>query len=581
MAVCARAGLASLFLCAALAAAPVRAADVPGEAEPAGDAAAAGRYAAWAEDAISRGEWRAALAALERAADYGDVSSDLSLLLARARDHEGRPCGAVLDALWRALAADLWKKGSAAEARLLEAETLVRLRNYEGALRVLARNPGGERETELALSALKGLPGGGLFREAAREALDRYPRNVRVVRVFFEYAARGMPAPGDEELMTAVLRRLPLLLEEDPELAFLAAPFVRDAGDAGRLAASYRALFTPPSRPSPASIPAALNAGLIGDFAAADELFAAEGDLDKDLLLSVFGLLRSEEGRDYFNRNLLAFSGVIVEDSDSDGFYESRTGYLGGEIQHYRHDADQDRLPEFTAVFSGGDPVRAEQVVLPEPGTGPLPLQDGERIKARIEWEKFPAVLSAELEGSAYIPRPLDFFFSPFRLVELCGSGKRGGLLYPEYEEEYPRLSRRSLVSFSIQARRPSAEFRGADERIDLDHGIPRRAVETLDGRVVSVTEFEQGRPLLQRVDLDLDGRMETVRRFRRLLPHVPGETGDLLEWKRELEFAESDWNGDGLYEAAEEYLPGGERRYYGDMDGDGIRDYAGSVTEE
>ncbi|MDR1105357.1 MAG: hypothetical protein LBL44_03275 [Treponema sp.] len=587
MAVFARAGLASLFLCAALAAAPARAADVPGEAEPDGDAAAAGRYADWAEDAIGRGEWRAALTALERAADYGDVSSDLSLLLARARDHEGEPCGAVLDALRRALAADRWKKGSAAEARLLEAETLVRLRNYDGALRVLARNPGGERETELALLALKGLPGSGAFREAVGEALDRYPRNVRVVRVFFEYAARGMPAPGDEALMAAVLRRLPLLLEEDPELAFLAAPFVRDAADAGRLTASYRALFTPPSLPSPASIPAALNAGLIGDFAATDELFAAEGDLDKDLLLSVFGLLRSEEGRDYFNRNLRAFSGVIVEDSDSDGFYESRTRYLEGEIQNYRHDADQDRLPEFTAVFSGGDPVRAEQVVLPEPdklvqaGRGALPLRDGERIKARIEWEKYPAVLSAELEGCAYIPRPLDFFFSPFRLVELCGSGKGGALLYPEYEEEYPRLSRRSLVSFSIQIRRPSAEFRGADERVDLDRGVPRRAVETLDGRVVSVTEFERGRPLLQRADLDLDGRMETVRRFRRPAPRVPGEAEDLLEWKKELVFAESDWNGDGRYETAEEYLPGGERRYYGDMDGDGIRDYSGTITEE
>jgi hypothetical protein len=548
-----------------------------------GDAAAAEQYAAWAADAMSRNEWPAALAALERAADYGDVSSDLSLLLARARDHEGLSCGAVLEALWRALEADRWKKYTAAEARLLEAATLVRLRNYDGALRVLARIPGGERETELALSALKGLSDDGAFRRAAGEAFDRYPRNVRVVRIFFEYAARRTPARGDDALMAAVLRHLPLLLEEDPELAFLAAPFVRNGEEAGRLAASYRALFAPPSRPSPASIPAALNAGLVDDFAAADELFGAGGEveLDRDLVLSVFGLLRGEEGRDYFNRNFLAFSGVIVEDSDGDGFYESRTRYQDGEIQDYRRDADQDRLPELAVIFSGGKPVRAEQVVLPEPGTGTLPMKDGERIKARIEWEKYPAALSAELEGCVYIPRPLDFFFSPFRFVELCGSGERGGLLYPRYEEEYPRLSRRSLVSFSIQMRRPSAEFRGADECVDLDQGVPRRAVETLDGRVVSVTEFEQGRPLLQRVDLDLDGRMETVRRFRRLGPHVPGQAEDLLEWRKELAFTESDWNGDGRYETAEEYLPGGERRYYGDMDGDGTRDYSGNITEE
>ncbi|MDR0601171.1 MAG: hypothetical protein LBG42_02200, partial [Treponema sp.] len=366
--------LASALILCAMLTASVQARDIPAEVPDAGapgrgEEAAAERYAVWAAAAISRDEWQAGLAALERAADYSDVSSDLSLLLALARDHEMRPRGAVLEALRRALDADRWKNHTAAEARLLEARTLLMLRNYDGVLRVLARVPGGERETELALSALKGLSDRGVFRRALEEAFDRYPRNARIVRIFFEYAAQRTPDHGDEPLFASVLRRLPLLLEEDPELAFLAAPFIRNGEETRRLTASYRALFTPPSRPSPASIPSALNAGLIDDFAAADELFGGGGEpvLDRALILSAFNLLRSEEGRSYFNRNLLAFSGVIVEDGDRDGFYESRTRYRNGEIADYLYDADQDRLPELTVVFSGGEPVRAEQAAPGEP----------------------------------------------------------------------------------------------------------------------------------------------------------------------------------------------------------------------
>jgi hypothetical protein len=573
---------AAMLACVALA--------LPAWAEDSGrgDAAAAERYAAWALDAINREAWPEALAALERAGDYSGVSSDVSFLLARAREHEQKPRGAVLEALGRALEANRWNH-SPFEARLLEAETFIFLRNYTDAFRVLDQVPEGEKKAELRLLALKGLDDVSAFRRAMEESLDRYPRNPRIARILLEYAAGKLPEQsllklsllkqGEEISVPLVLRRLPVLLEGDPELAFLAAPFLPDEGEARRLVAAYRAGFVPPAGPSPASLPAALNAGLIEDTDAVAELFAGTL-LDRDLLLSVFSLLRSGEGRDFFNRNLLAFSGVIVEDGDRDGYYESRTRYRNGEIQDYAYDADQDRLPELTVVFSGQEPDRAEQTVLPESAvTFSLPVRDEDRIKALVVWERYPAVLAVEMEGCSYIPRPLDFFFNPIRFVELCGNGGRGGLLYPETEKEYPRISRRSLVSFSIQIRRPSGEFRGADERIDLDRSIPRRASEILDGRVVSVTEFEQGRPVVQRVDLDLDGRMETVRRFRSL--PLPGRDEDLLDWSKEIVFTESDWNGDGRYETAEEVLPGGVKRYYKDLDGDGIRDYSGGVMDE
>jgi hypothetical protein len=97
-----------------------------------------------------------------------------------------------------------------------------------------------------------------------------------------------------------------------------------------------------------------------------------------------------------------------------------------------------------------------------------------------------------------------------------------------------------------------------------------------LNGRSVSVTEFERGKPVSQRLDLDLDGRMETLRRFRRL--EYDGENP--LDYQRIVAFSESDWNGDGVYESAEEYRTDGSVVYSWDMDGDGIREYSEIKTK-
>jgi hypothetical protein len=154
------------------------------------------------------------------------------------------------------------------------------------------------------------------------------------------------------------------------------------------------------------------------------------------------------------------------------------------------------------------------------------------------------------------------------------------GFLYPEVDPRSLRLSKRALTVSSLTIERPSAEFRGALDRIELDRGIPRRASEWLEDRLVSVTEFVLGTPLLQRVDLDLDGRMETIRRFQpREVPPGGDSPGtdfgaEPLEYSRVLLSAESDWDGDGIYETGEEYYPDGRVARSWDMDRDGIKDY-------
>jgi hypothetical protein len=517
----------------------------PPPATESGDAAIARRYLVWAEGEIARGRWAEALAGLERGADYGDVSSDLSYLLALARSTCLRPRKSVLEAARRSLETDRWAGYTRGQARILEAAALTEMRQFEGALAVLELCSQEEYETLYwKLRALKGLQADGEFLRVMALTLDRFPRHSGPVRILFEYAAVGQPRQSTEavlELVALALRRLPLLLKDDPELAVLAAPFVRDTGEARSLTAAYRAEHFPSAR----SLPPALKLGLLDDSLAVEELFAPipkdETVLDRALVLSVWRSLRGDEGRALLKRNLLSFSGVIVEDTDGDGIIESSTWYRNGLIVRYSYDEDQDRVPDWNISFAAGVPREAEITV---PGGGAL-----------LFWEQYPAVLFTELGGVRYIPKPMDYFFTPLRFVPLV----QGGPLYPERADRISALTERSLQAFAAVTERPSGEFSGAVDRTEFQNGLPVRSRIYVGGRMAAETEFRLGRPVTQRIDLDGDGRMETLRHFSRNEVRV--------------ELAESDWDGDGIYEYAETYGSDGTTRKSWDLNKDGKRE--------
>jgi hypothetical protein len=524
-----------------------------------GDAATAEKYAEWIQAAIDQGQWTLVEEALERAADYADVSSDLSYLLALTRIHQERPWGAVLESLGRSLAADRWNRYSSREARLLEAVAFIAIRAYGAALESLSR--AGESEGVLCQRSLafRGLMDSRGFLQTIAAALDRYPRSPLPVRIIFGYAANKIPDSRERDLISACLRRLPQLLEADPELAYLAVPFIRDTEEGRRLVSAYRAA----GGANPAGLPAALNLGVIDENQAAEELFRASV-LDKDLIESVWNLLSSRDGRERFGSGLSRFSGIITEDIDRDGHPESRTRYENGIPQTYSYDADQDRLPELELSFFAGIPVRAELAVDRDGETQP---GNPDRPRVVLEWEQYPSVFRAELESIRYIPRPGEFFFNPLQLKDLLGSA----LLYPE-RERIPRLSRRTLVSFALTIERPSREIPGGVEQIEMNRGIPQRAREYLQGRLVSETEFLLGQALIQRIDMDLDGRMETIRHFKR--DELPAP--DPLAYSVTLASSESDWDGDGIFEYKETYTDDLVIRAW-DMERDGIKEYTES----
>ncbi|MDR2700792.1 MAG: hypothetical protein LBB72_00005, partial [Spirochaetaceae bacterium] len=190
-----------------------------------GDAAIARRYVEWAQKEASAGRIAQALAGLERGADYADASSDVSFLLAVLRSGAGLSRFSVLEACRRALETMRWEQYVPEDARLLEAKTLTELRRFEEALLVLDRcDPERYASQYRRLAALKGLAQSrsgaeAAFVNAASAVMDRFPRETGSVRLLFEYAARGRPKDSLRPLIDLALRRLPILIDSDPELA--------------------------------------------------------------------------------------------------------------------------------------------------------------------------------------------------------------------------------------------------------------------------------------------------------------------------------------------------------------------------
>ncbi|MDR1868887.1 MAG: ATP-binding protein [Treponema sp.] len=556
------------------------------------DAELARQYAQWARKAIEEDRWAEALAALERAADFAGVSSDISYLLAVARSHEGKSRKTVLESLDTALQTNRWLFYSENHALLLKSEQLIAMREYASALSVLEQTAESADAVMRRLAALRGLALGkapnsdpaqalARFRSLMLSAMDRYPRDTRPLRIFFDYARNRKPQPsdlpsGDLDLLELALRRLPFLLETDPDLAWIAAPFMRDTEAARRYVSSYRAGGLSNNKdsfePNVASIPSALNLGLISDIDAVEELLYGDSFiLNKNVITDVYNLLRSEEGRNLFTQKLLSSSlAFISSDEDSDGFMDSLTQYYSGVIQDFGYDSNQSNYFDLRILMDkNGVPVSAG-----------FPLAGESSLIVSVFWERYPSVEMVTLDAEVFEFRPADFQFAPVTFTELGGSQNYAGLAYPVLSYQYKDITRRSLVSFCVSMTRPSAEFDGAEEQIFFERGMPLRSVETLDGKQISVTEFENGFPVVQRVDMDLDGRMETVRHFRRPSPDLPPpDTDGTFDFRRMIESSESDWSGDGKHKTREVYLQDGSVVYSWDMDGSGVMNYSETKT--
>ncbi|GMO33673.1 MAG: hypothetical protein Ta2F_09610 [Termitinemataceae bacterium] len=495
--------------------------------------AVAARYTAWALTAVNDGRNEDAKTFLLRAADYASVSSDLSYLLALVHNRLGGSANDVLAAIALSIQTDRWDIFSRNDAILLEARTLITIKRYTQALRSLSLLGDEESAVELRLLALKGAPNVEGFRKMMSDALNRYPRNTAFLRILFNYAqGLSIPRDADRRLIDIAIKRMPSVLQSDPDLAYMAAPFMSDIDAARLLLLNWRA-----SRQAPVpieSLPVSLSMGIINESVAMEELFRpsiapAARIIDKNVLTKVYNLLRNDDLRAQFLQDLIIFSGTITEDTDSDGIPETKTTYSYGLVNSWECNASQDGVSKFFVTFNSGDPMSAEITA----------LDDGQvSKKIFIAYEKYPSVFEA-IEGDYhyYFP-PEDFHYPILLFDDLCDAG---GLLYPQKNNLTADIQSNTLFGSAYLIERPSEEFSGAVERFECFSGVINGAKTYLNGAVISSTEYKNGSPVVQNVDLDLNGTLETRRFFG--VEH----NGEAV-----VERIESDWDGDGIFEYSE-----------------------------
>ena len=522
-------GVFALLVCAA--------ASFAQDASTTGEEAVAARYLSYARVAVDEGRWSDAEAVLERASDYASASSDLSYQLAAVRRKLERPIGAVLEAARRALEAARWTYNVPDDARLLEAECLINLRSFEEALAVLADCSNGPETELLRLRALRGSGDSVRYARWMKDALDAHPRDARFVELLFRSQEKRPKSAEEVRLISLAVSRLPFLLEQIPFLAVLAAPFVPDLQERRRLVSAYRAIPTADA----ASLPVALDLGVVEESDAVDELFA-EQRLDFRLLEDLYSLLRSEGARSRFRDRLAGFSGTVFKDEDSDTRSESETRYEQGAIGSFVYDADQDGLPEWALRFADGLPVSATVALAAAAsaadrasGVGFLPSRPvlgADRATAEIKWERYPYAATVRLGDSLFGFPPAGFPFAPVRMTQIVPSA---ATRMPTVDTRMPRLTERSLFSFASWLERRGLIAPGSVERIEYSGGVPQRSLEFLDERQIALTDYEGGFPFRRRLDLDQDGRFETIERYKKR--------------SSELESVETDFDGDGVFE--------------------------------
>jgi len=299
--------------------------------------------------------------------------------------------------------------------------------------------------------------------------------------------------------------------------------------------------------------------------------------LDAGVMNEVFDLLRGDEGRNFFMEKLLSFSGAIISDDDRDGYIDSISLYQSGVVREFAFDINQENVFDLQISFSAdGVPVTAR-----------IPVAGNKT--AEVQWERYPSVKQVTLSmeepyaqqaKESFLFSPADFQYAPVDLVTLGGSKKFAGSIYPVLMPQHLELTRRTLVSFCTSVQRPSPEFDGATEEIFFEKGMLLRAVETSGEMQISVTEFDDGSPVIQRLDMDMDGRMETIRRFYRP-DYSWSELDETFNFRRLIASSESDWTGQGVFKTGEVYQKDGSVVYSWDMDGSGEMDYSETKNNE
>lgn len=490
----------------------------PACAQSTNPGSAARPLVAAARDAWTCGSPARAQAYVIEALDIDATDSDALHIAALLRLKQADDAASALALEDAALAAGHFDLYAVADARDLDAALLVRLRRWNECLALLGPLSATESARDPEIYRLRALARFGLGDRAGaigelRAAAQRFPDEPRFARIFFERCSPSTPTEAERALGEIFAKRLRGLSDQDPELLVLGAPFMLDAKSREDSVRAYRAQ----GAASAASTLRSLEYGIIGDDAAIEEFFSGRYGIDAAALRKLEDLLGSAEGRARLVDRLKAFGGIVAADRDGDGVFEESAEYRDGSLVSWRLDADQSGNWGLRVQFDSGLP---SDLVLQRAG-----------LETKIHYDRYPYVALVTFSRSTpptsladlaagrapdvqeyerYRMGPDSLVYAPLVLSGFPGRGPGAALFLPE-PSEAAAPTPESAASCALAVERTVPPY---SDVVWLERGIPVRRERYLDGRLYSVLTYELGRPSLEKVDADGDGRFETERVF-------------------------------------------------------------------
>ena len=503
-----------------------------------------------AQTAAGLGEWADARAYIAEGLVQDPADSDLLYMRALCSTKLDSSLDTAIGDLNAAFASARFASYSQREAYELKAELLIHERRWQEALDAigksgqgpLPRAGAGEPSTLLAMArAYAGIGDRKDFEAAIEAALRRYPDETVFPRLFLAHASLIPDSDGMRSIGDAILRRLPGYAETDPELRVLAAPLMSGITEQRKAVLAFRSM----GGISSAASLRALEYGLIGEAQAASELLvdgrtAALGDITSLLALS-----GSPAGRSAVVAAISAWTGTVLVDADGDGIYEGRFSLAKGKATSYDLDSRQAGLVDLHVEFADGFPMAAR-----------LQREDA---SIEIVYSAFPSAASVSFTDSdgkrGYIFGPDAFRYSPVSMRAFVGLDAEA--IYFPYPTAFPDPAETACAAAASSVETLQDGHRTLTM---LDKGLPMSSTSYEGQRIISITDFEKGRPAKIRIDTDGDGRFETRGRFA-----ADATRTSAPEW------LETDVDGDGVYEYREQTVFPFRQEW--DFDGDGSVD--------
>lgn len=334
---------------------------------------------------------------------------------------------------------------------------------------------------------------------------------------------------------------------DHPDILPALVPFAGDNETAKLYLREYRAY----NRRNAYAIYYAYEFGLISWEAMLEELFVQNGIVPYEIYEKAAQSVPTPESLLAFKKKLAAWKGSIITDRNYDAIPEMVLEISNGLPVFAYRDNDQNGVYEASMQFADGIPESGQYTA------GSTMLS--------VTYYRWPHVREISVNNST---GTVTYYFSPgafsLPLVEqkFLGAIDKTIALWYEFPVRITVPAQDALVKNSIKLERNQ---NNAFSTIKVSSGVPVTSIQTDAGYKI-FTLYNNGFPVLERIDINADGRYDGVRVYIRNAQGIPVHAETRI-----------DSDGNGIYEYIERYIPALTKIW--DTNQDGIQDII--LTEE